>query len=77
MRLLLALGTLAAASAFAPAAQAAIVYVRGNDLWVMNDDGSGQQLLRSAASVGAQALHKAVRAGTLWTDFLSTATLRS
>lgn len=69
MCLLLALGTLAAASAFAPAAQAAIVCVRGDDLWVMNDDGSGQQLLRSAASVGAQALHS--RAGGNFVDRLS------
>lgn len=36
----------------APAAAGQIVYSHGGDLWVMNDDGSGQRPLASAAQIG-------------------------
>jgi hypothetical protein len=40
----------------APSAHAAIVFERDGDLWVMNDDGSGAQLLVSKAAAGATAI---------------------
>jgi hypothetical protein len=52
VRLSLAALALACLVLAAPAAAGQIVYSHGGDLWVMNDDGSGQRPLASAAQIG-------------------------
>ncbi|MGH2889804.1 MAG: hypothetical protein ACRDNJ_09255, partial [Solirubrobacteraceae bacterium] len=53
--LALAMTTLALALAASPAG-AQIVYAHGGDLWVMNDDGTGQRPLLTAAQDGGAAI---------------------
>lgn len=52
VRLSLAAVALACLVPAAPAAAGQIVYSHGGDLWAMNDDGSGQRPLASAAQIG-------------------------
>ena len=48
----IALLAVAVGFVFASAAMGQIVYIHGHDLWVMNDDGSGQRPLATAGQVG-------------------------